>query len=155
MKFKYHNRLLFEELMMPTKLRKIRKARGSRTIGWGTEGQHRGSGMRGGYGKSGWDKHNWTYTVKYAKDKIGKKGFKCPTSREKLDVINLKQLDELAAKSDVKEGEKMKIDLTKLKVNKLLGEGIATRSYIINVQNCSKKAKKKIENAGGKVEVKS
>jgi len=38
---------------MPTRLRKTRKLRGGRHMGWGQVGQHRASGHKGGLGRSG------------------------------------------------------------------------------------------------------
>ena len=38
---------------MPTRLRKVRKQRGSRTHGYGQIGQHRHSGKQGGHGNAG------------------------------------------------------------------------------------------------------
>jgi len=38
---------------MPTRLRKTRKLRGGRHMGWGLVGQHRASGHKGGLGRSG------------------------------------------------------------------------------------------------------
>lgn len=141
---------------MPTRLRKVRRQRSFRTHGWGTSGQHRDGGMRGGHGKSGWCKHRWTYVVKYERDRIGKKGFKCPTSKDKLTVINLEQLEELALRFGIKDkDEKTKIDLDKLGIDKILGDGTVTKAYTVKVNDCSEKAKNKIEEAGGMIEAKA
>ncbi|MEM2955643.1 MAG: 50S ribosomal protein L15, partial [Nitrososphaerales archaeon] len=63
---------------MPTRLRKTRKLRGSRTVGYGQVGQHRKSGSRGGKGKAGLHKHKWSWTVKYAPNYFGRDEFKPP-----------------------------------------------------------------------------
>ncbi|MEM0231544.1 MAG: hypothetical protein QXG78_00335, partial [Candidatus Methanomethyliaceae archaeon] len=61
--------------MVVRREKKVRKQRGSRTYGWGTVGQHRKSGMRGGFGNAGLHKHKWSWTIKYGKDHFGKYGF--------------------------------------------------------------------------------
>jgi len=60
---------------LPTKDRKVRRQRGSRTHGWGQIGQHRARGGRGGTGKAGLDKHKWTYVIKHDPTYWEKKGF--------------------------------------------------------------------------------
>lgn len=73
---------------MPHRKRKVRKKRGSRPHGYGRVGLHRGKGMRGGRGKAGLHKHKWSYTVIYAPDHFGKRGFK-PPRRVEANIINL------------------------------------------------------------------
>ena len=46
---------------LPTRTRKSRKYRGSRTHGYGQIGQHRHSGSRGGHGNAGLHKHKWSW----------------------------------------------------------------------------------------------
>lgn len=61
---------------MPTRLRKVRKKRGSRYYGYGQIGQHRGGGSRGGRGRVGRKrKHLWTarVMVRVRKKAVGKK----------------------------------------------------------------------------------
>jgi len=60
---------------MPTRIRKIRKQRGSRSHGWGQSAGHRGAGSRGGVGNTGGHKHRWTYTVVNEPDYFRKHGF--------------------------------------------------------------------------------
>ncbi len=149
---------------MPTRLRKTRKLRGSRTHGWGVSGQHRKSARTAGHGKSGWCKHKWTYFVKYhvkyplKKDKLNK-GFKCPTSHT-LKNINLSQLEDLvyrlenSGKPLNKIKNKYLIDLTELGYGKILGKGRVTASIIVSVSSYSELAKRKIEDVGGTINLK-
>jgi len=51
---------------MPTRLRKTRKLRGGRHMGWGQVAQHRASGHKGGLGRSGHMKHLWSTVIKEA-----------------------------------------------------------------------------------------
>jgi len=73
---------------MPHKLRKTRKMRGSRTVGYGRVGQHRDQGSKG-YRKSGRHKAGWSWVQRYDPDYFGKDGFTSPKSlRQKVNVIN-------------------------------------------------------------------
>ena len=78
---------------MPTKLKKTRKQRGSRYMGYGQVGQHRKS--KGGKGKAGGRKHYWIRTVKYEPDRYSKIGFKPPSAKKpKLEIINVGELQD-------------------------------------------------------------
>jgi len=138
---------------MPHKLRKTRKKRGSRTQGYGQVGQHREKGHR----KSGYDKHRWTYVVKYEPDYFGKRGFTSPRSLgRKINVINVGELDELAdrltmeEKLEEKEGKAF-LDLNQLGYDKLLARGSVTKSVLVKVASYSEAAAKKVEEAGGQI----
>lgn len=139
---------------MPHKLRKTRKKRASRLHGYGQVGQHRGSGVKGRR-KSGYNKHGWTYVVKYEPDYYGKKGFTSPRSLgQRVNILNVGELEELAAKLAMeqrleKRGGKAFLDLDKLGYEKLLGKGRITKPLLVKVTSHSKAAAKKIEEAGG------
>ncbi len=140
---------------MPHKLRKIRKKRGSRTQGYGRVGQHRKSGSKG-MRKSGFDKHGWTYVVKYEPDYFGKKGFTSPKSlKRNVNVINVGMLDEMAEKLSTKKKGKLFINLESLGYTKLLGTGKVTKPLTVKVPSCSKSAAEKIREAGGQILIKS
>jgi len=102
----------------------------------------------------------WLKTTKYQPNRFGKQGFKRPQKilREKT-TINLLELEQ-KTKTLLEEGiaskkeNKIKIDLRKIGVNKLLGKGKVTQPLEITVQEISKIAAKKIEEAGGTVEIK-
>ena len=137
---------------MPHKLRKIRKKRGSRTQGYGRVGQHRKTGSKG-YRKAGRHKGGWSYVLRYEPNYYGKKRFTSPKSiRQKVNVINVGKLDEIAEKlSAKKEKGKSFIDLESLGYNKLLGTGKITKSLIVKVPSCSESAAEKIKKAGGQI----
>jgi large subunit ribosomal protein L15 len=136
---------------MPHKLRKIRKKRGSRTVGYGRVGQHRKSGSKGER-KAGRHKHLWSYVLRYEPDYFGKRGFTSPKSlKQKEKVINLGKLDELAKKTSEKKDEKIFVDLESLGYTKLLGTGKVTKPLIVKVASCSKSAAEKIKEAGGQI----
>jgi large subunit ribosomal protein L15 len=139
--------------------RKSRKLRGrSRTMGWGSVGQHRKSGSRGGKGAAGLGKHEWTWTIKYAPGWYGKRGF--TPSRSKAGyhktVINVGDLadivESLKAAGNIKvEDGMVEVNLDEMGVEKLLGEGRLRVPVKVIVREASETAVKKIEEAGGKV----
>ena len=136
---------------MPTRLRKIRKTRGSRTQGYGRIGQHRCHGSRP-YKKSGRHKQLWSYVTTYEPDYFGKHGFTSPQSlRRNENVINIANLDELAAKHATTQEPQPTLDLTSLGYAKLLGTGKIKKALTIKVTSCSKSAAEKIKKSGGQI----
>jgi len=140
--------------------KKSRKLRGSRTHGYGIQGQHRGSGSRGGFGKAGLKKHKWTWVVKYAPDYFGagRRGFKPPTKKTEVEkpVVNVNQLRELVSKVKPQEKDDRGLpilNLVELGYGKLLGKGRATVAVHVIALAASKSAIEKVEKAGGVVEV--
>ena len=128
---------------MPHKLRKIRKFRGTRTIGYGRIGQHRDSGSKGNR-KVGRHKHLWSKVVTSEPNYFGKHGFVSPQSKHRIEkTINLHKLDQLASGTE--------INLTKLGYTKLLGTGKLTKALTVQVHAASKSAAQKIQAAGGKL----
>jgi large subunit ribosomal protein L15 len=142
---------------MIRKSRKIRKMRGSRTVGGGSSKKRKGAGHRGGRGMAGSHKHKWTWIVKYDPNHFGKYGFKRPPrSISTVNTVNLDYLDEKyeeLLKNDLvqKENEEMIIDVTVLGYNKVLAKGKLTKPLIIKSPKFSNSAIKKIEEAGGKI----
>ncbi len=143
--------------MVVRKRKKVRKLRGSRTHSWGQVGQHRKSGSRGGVGAVGFQKHKWTWTVKYFPDWYGKHGFtQAPVIRLFTKTLNVGELDELikdlSMKGELKPVRKVyHIDLSTLGYNKLLGRGRISTPVKVKVAFASEKAAEKIKGAGGEV----
>ena len=140
---------------MPTRIRKVRQYRGSRTHGWGQTHAHQGAGTHGGFGRSGGHKHGWTYTVAHELGRYGKHGF----HRESLEVttMNVGELDQLVEKlllsgKAAKKDEGIFIDLKALGVGKLLGSGEVNRQLVVKVKALSSLAMKKIEEAKGQIQ---
>lgn len=73
---------------------------------------------------------------------MGKNGFKRPNT-EKLDVVNVDELDSMAF-------ENGRIDLGRVKV---LGRGRLSRAVTVSAAGFSAAAREKIEEAGGEVVV--
>jgi large subunit ribosomal protein L15 len=144
---------------MIRKTRKIRKLRGSRTIGGGSSKKRRGAGHRGGRGMAGGHKHMWSWMVKYDPDHYGKSGFKRPQKTiYKFKPVNLdfldEKLDELVAKGLAREEKgKIVVDVTKIGYNKVLGKGRITRPVVIKSPKFSESATRKIEEAGGEAAI--
>jgi large subunit ribosomal protein L15 len=142
---------------LPHKKRKVRKKRGSRTHGYGQIGQHRSGGGRGGHGKAGFDKHKWTYVLRYDPKYWEKKGFVHPkTLGRKAHIINVGELDDLVAKLESekkleKREKKMFLNLDDLGYDKLLGMGEISKSVLVKVPSYSEAASKKLEKAGGQI----
>lgn len=131
---------------MPHKQRKIRKFRGSRTVGYGRIGQHRDAGSKGNR-KVGRHKHLWSKIVTSEPDYFGKHGFTSPKSlKNQNNPINLKQLEEIAQTQTT-----TTIDLTALGYTKLLGTGKITKPLKITIPAYSKTAEEKIKQAGGEI----
>ena len=65
---------------MATRLRKTRKLRGGRHMGWGQVAQHRSFGHKGGLGRSGHLKHLASTVIKEDQDHFGHEGTHSPPS---------------------------------------------------------------------------
>jgi len=137
---------------MPHDMRKTRKRRGSRTVGYGRVSQHRDQGSKG-YRKSGRHKRGWSWVQRYDPDYYGKNGFTSPKSlKQKVNIINVGKLDLVAEKVSVeKERGQLFVDLESLGFTKLLGTGKVTKPLTVKVASCSKSAAEKIKEAGGQV----
>ena len=133
---------------MPTRLRKVRKMRGSRTHGWGQIGQHRKSGSRGGVGRAGSMGHKFLLFYKEEKDK----GFIRRVPKAEGKRINVGELDELyrRTRGQASEGGET-LDLAALGYSKLLGSGSVSTAYVVRVASCSEKARMKVEAKGGRI----
>lgn len=142
--------------MVVRKRRKITKQRGSRTCGRGCAKRGRGSGEKGGKGASGRHKHLWSWVIRYEPDYFGKRGFVRHAPKRTPIGINLDELEQLIpewerAGSIEKDGDLYKVDLGKLGYTKLLGRGRITRRLEVKVESFSERAKRKVEEAGGRI----
>lgn len=143
--------------MVVRREKKSRKMHGYRNRGWGSIGQHRKSGSRGGRGASGMHKHKWSWVVKYFRDWFGDKGFISRSRNTMVKAINVGELNDIVTKliqsqKAVVEDGKVVINLSELGINKLLGGGTIGYPVKVFVASFSKKAKEKIEKAGGVVQ---
>jgi len=140
---------------LPTRFRKVRKRRGSRTHGWGQIGQHRKTGAKGGRGESGKHKHKWTWILRYDRDYFGKHGFFRPNRRE-VKSMNLLQLATVVENLE-EQGllkivdDRIVVDLNSMGVKKIIGGGRINRPLLVIVENWTRTAEEKIREAGGEI----
>ncbi len=143
--------------MTINKRKKITRMRGSHTHGGGAMKKRRGAGNRGGRGLAGTGKRGDAKKPSHWKNTeyFGKKGFHSIT-RKKVDSINIKDINQkiagwLEKGIAEKTGSEIILDLKKIGYDKLLGVGTPDYKLEIHALQVSKKAKEKIEGAGGKV----
>ena len=147
--------------MTTNKRKKNTRYRGSKTHGGGSMKKRRGAGSRGGRGMAGSGKRADHHKQRIIKEYgllnyFGKKGFTSHKPKIKISPINISYLEDkfniLQKKELIKQENNFYIiDLSKLKINKLLGKGNPTRKYKITTKFISKSAKEKIEKAGGEI----
>ncbi len=143
--------------MVVRRRKKSRSMRGIRTHGYGSIGQHRKSGSRGGRGAAGMHKHKWSWVLKYFPDWYGRRGFTYPVKlREQYRTVNVGELSEMVKYLESRggierEGELYVLDLTSLGYNKLLGRGKVDLKLKVVTYKATKEAMEKIREAGGEV----
>jgi len=141
---------------MATRKRKVRKLRGSRTHGWGTSGQHRGSGMLGGHGNVGLLRGKKSAVIRY-KIQMKQKRLLPRTEDKRRSVTSIGQLEDLLVRQDCAhavsehDGKKL-LDLRVLGFTKLLGSGNVHVPVLVKIGSFSKSAAAKLEAAGGRIE---
>ncbi len=141
--------------------KKVTRARGKHTHGWGAMKKHRGAGNRGGRGNAGSGKRGdakkpsyWKDTERYGKHGFTEKGIHAVV----VPAINAGHLASVAARL-VREGDAVEkggaiiVDLGALGYGRLLGGGIVAAKLDVTVAWASARAIEKIEAAGGKVTV--
>ncbi len=138
------------------KRKRTRSLRGSRTHGYGRIGQHRKGGQRGGKGKAGGQKHDWTHTVAKDPKRYDKHGFHRPEQiRKQLRTINIGEiathLDRFTEAAPDPKGPPTQIDLTPHGYDKVLGGGTVHIPLTVTAPIFTHRAAEKIKTAGGKV----
>ena len=138
---------------MATRLRKTRKLRGGRHMGLGQVAQHRSFGHKGGLGRSGHLKHLASTVIKEDQDHFGHESTHRPLSVTIITrkSVNVRDLDDLFAKSGKSENSKKVLDLTSLEIDKLLGGGEVNNAYTVIVKRATSSAQEKIKKSGGEV----
>ena len=129
---------------MATRLRKTRRLRGGRHMGWGQVAQHRSFGHKGGLGRSGHLKHLASTVIKEDPDHFGHEGTHSPHPSITKVWINVRDLNDLFLKSGKSENSKNTLDLQSLKIEKLLGGGQINTAYTIKVKNATLSAIEKM-----------
>ncbi len=116
--------------------KKIGGLRGKRTHGAGSSKNRRGKGSRMTHKRTFGT--NIAHVRKYEPWRINKKGFVSLYKKDK--AINLDEIDKMTGNE---------IDITTLGFDKVLGGGDLSRPLKIKAHSFSKKAKERIEKAGG------
>jgi large subunit ribosomal protein L15 len=133
---------------MPTRIRKVRRMRGSRTHGYGQVGQHRHSGKQGGHGAAGLHKHKWSWMIINDPDHYGRDPFFIPGAHKAAKWLNVGDLEAIAEQGSA---SPISVDLAAMGVEKLLGSGSVKRAFNVKVEAFTERAKTKLEEAGGKI----
>ncbi len=138
---------------MATRKRKVRKLRGSRTMGWGQIGQHRKSGGHGGTGGAGLHKHKWSWILVHDPEHFGKNGFHNPTGEKIKKWINVGDINHILEKykPEVTRDGLPVINLKELGIQKVLGKGDLAKPAFIIAESWTKKAEESIVKVGGKI----
>lgn len=130
---------------------KYKKYLGGRTFGAGNTKNRRGKGSRGGKGYAGAHKHRWAWILKYEPDHFGKHGFVNKNASPKLEVINVREINDKATGGKLeKSGSTYIFNFP----GKVLGAGSISVPVHVKAAVATESAKKKIEAAGGKLEAK-
>ena len=135
--------------------KKNTRQRGSKTHGWGAMKKHRGAGNRGGRGMAGTGKRGDAKKPSIWKSRyFGKKGFN--NHRPKLDSITTQIIEDnkdiwISKEVARKEDGTYVIDLSKMKIGKLVSKGTIKSKFKLTVSKASQSAVDKIKDAGGEV----
>ena len=136
---------------MATRLRKTRRLRGGRHMGWGQVGQHRASGHKGGLGVTGFQKHHYSSLLKDEPDHYGHESSKPPHPNITKKWTSVRDLDDLFTKFGKEESGKKVVDLESAGIEKLLGGGKISNAYSVKVENFTASAEEKLKTAGGEI----
>ena len=136
---------------MATRLRKTRRLRGGRHMGWGQVGQHRASGHNGGLGVTGFQKHHYSSLLKDEPDHYGHESTSPPHPNITKKWASVRDLDDLFTKFGKDEGGKKIVDLESAGYDKLLGGGNISNAYSVKVGNFTASAEEKLKAVGGEI----
>jgi len=136
---------------MATRLKKTRRLRGGRHMGWGQVAQHRASGHKGGLGQTGFQKHHYSSMLKDDPDHYGHVAAKTPHPNITKKWTSVRDLDDLFTKFGKDEGGKKIIDLESAGYQKLLGGGKITNPYSVKIKKFTASAEEKLKAVGGEV----
>ena len=136
---------------MATRLRKTRRLRGGRHMGWGQVAQHRASGHKGGLGVTGLKKHGRSTMIKEDPDHYGHDVPAVPNRNIIKKWASVRDLDDLFSKFGKEEGGKKIVDLESAGYEKLLGGGKISNAYSVKVGNFTASAEEKLKSVGGEI----
>ena len=99
----------------------------------------------------------WTWVIKYAPDRLGKRGFHRPKAvMYTSQTMNLSDIEEnlqlfLDSGIAYEEEGKLVVDTTQIGIDKVLGSGRINRPLVVKAYYVTPKAEEKIKAAGGEV----
>jgi large subunit ribosomal protein L15 len=138
--------------------KRVKRIRGTRTCGGGSHKKRRGKGSKGGSGNAGVYGHHFARSFKKGIKK-GKNKFQLPSPNRREDkAVNVGELDALLGEL-IEEGKAEEkadgffLDAHSLGIQKIVGKGNVTRKLTLRAGKISKRARAKIEAAGGVVVV--
>ena len=137
------------------KTKKAKKLRGTNSHAHGSRNKWRKSGNKGGVGMAGsgkrGDQKKTMITAKYGNKYFGRQGITSKgTERKKILKINVRDIEKNFDSLMKKFGKGDVLDMSSYK---LLGEGELNKKVKLKVKEASAGAIKKVEGAGGNVEV--
>ena len=137
--------------MVVRRYRTRKKVLGKRTHGHGDTKNNRGYGTRGGHGRAGSHKHQFTKYYDLFGTKIRLK------PKNTLKAINLDDLNAIIdqwiqSKAAEKSGNKIVVDGKKMKIDKLLSRGELKHAVLVKNLKVSEKAIEKIFDSDGEIE---
>ena len=136
---------------MATRLRKTRRLRGGRHMGWGQVGQHRASGHKGGLGVTGFQKHHYSSLLKDEPDHYGHESTSPPHPNITRKWASVRDLDDLFTKFGKEEGGKKIVNPESAGYDKLLGGGNISNAYSVKIENFTASAEEKLKAVGGEI----
>eukprot|EP00178_Gracilaria_changii_P028247 TRINITY_DN978_c2_g1_i1.p2 TRINITY_DN978_c2_g1~~TRINITY_DN978_c2_g1_i1.p2 ORF type:complete len:152 (+),score=22.27 TRINITY_DN978_c2_g1_i1:199-654(+) len=149
---------------MPTRFKNTRKKRGHVSMGYGRIGKHRKT--PGGRGMAGGQHHHRINIDKYHPGyfgKVGMRNFHWRKTNDWCPTINVERLWSLVSEQTRKDAEALAgkkgvevpvIDVTRVGIHKVLGKGHLPKApFVVKAKLFSKKAEKKIQEAGGVCEL--
>ena len=136
---------------MATRLRKTRRLRGGRHMGWGQVAQHRASGHKGGLGITGMQKHHYSTLLKEDPNHYGHEAPATPNPNIIKKWASVRDLDDLFTKFGKEEDGKKIVDLKSAGYDKLLGGGKLTNAYSVKVSQFTASAEEKLKAVGGEI----
>ena len=146
--------------MVHNRRKKNSRHRASFTHGYGSKKKHRGSGDKGGKGNAGSGKKADQKKPSYwaIKDYYGRHGFNTHVARERINAINLEDLQLrmsrfVASGKAKKSGDGYEVNLNDLGYNKLLASGNVGYKLQVTVDYASENALNKVKEKGGQVTV--
>ncbi len=128
--------------------KRSRQFLGTRNHGKGNAKNKRGKGGKGGWGRAGMHKHRFSYITTHEREWMahgGRFGFTNPRDTNRMDSLNLYQIDLMAAKGQIpsKDG-KMVLEFP----GKILGTGALTHKLVIRAKAASAGAVERMKEAG-------